>query len=80
MGYQMKSYKKFIATAATATLVASAIVPVASASFSDVEETHEFATYINAAVDAGYIKGYADGTFGINDNLKRSQVVIIIGR
>ena len=80
MGYQKKSYKKFVATAATATLVASAIVPVASASFSDVEETHEFATYINTAVEAGYIKGYADGTFGINDNLKRSQVVIIIGR
>ena len=81
MAYQKKSYQKFIATAATATLVASAIVPVVSAaSFSDVEETHEFTTYINAAVDAGYMKGYTDGTFGINDYLKRSQVVIIIGR
>ena len=80
MGYQQKSYKKFIATAATATLVASAIVPVASASFSDVADTHEFAGYINKAVEAELIKGYADGTFGINDNLKRSQVVLIIGR
>jgi len=81
MTYKKKSYKKFVATAATATLVASAIVPaVSAASFPDVEEKHEFATYIDAAVEAGYIKGYADGTFGINDNLKRSQVVIIIGR
>lgn len=80
MAYQKKTYKKFVATAATATLVASAIVPVASASFPDVEETHEFAKYINAAVDAGIINGYADGTFGLNDNLKRSQVVLIIGR
>ena len=73
MTYKKKSYKKFVATAASATLVASAIVPVVSAaSFPDVEEKHEFATYINAAVDAGNIKGYADGTFGINDNLKRS--------
>ena len=54
MTYQKKSYKKFVATAASATLVASAIVPVVSAaSFPDVEEKHEFATYINAAVDAG---------------------------
>jgi len=45
MTYTNKSYKKFIATAASATLVASAIVPVVSAaSFSDVEEKHEFAT------------------------------------
>ena len=80
MGHQQKSYKKFVATAASATLVASAIVPVASASFSDVAENNEFATYINTAVEAGYVKGYEDGTFGINDNLKRSQVVIIIGR
>ena len=80
MGHQQKSYKKFVATAATATLVGSAIVPVASASFKDVAENNEFATYINKAVEAGYVKGYADGTFGIKDNLKRSQVVIIIGR
>ena len=58
MAYQKKSYKKFIATAASATLVASAIVPVASAaSFSDVEENNVFATYIDEAVKAGYIKG-----------------------
>jgi hypothetical protein len=31
MAYQPKSYKKFVATAATATLVASAEVPVAFA-------------------------------------------------
>ena len=80
MSYKQKSYKKFVATAATATLVASAIVPVASASFSDVSENNEFSTYIDTAVEAGYVKGYADGTFGINNDLTRSQVVIIIGR
>lgn len=80
MSNRNKSRKVFVATSTTATLLATAIVPVASASFSDVKETHEFTTCINSAVALGIIKGYVDGTFGINDNLKRSQVVIIIGR
>ena len=65
MGYQQKSYKKFVATAATATLVASAIVPVASAAgFKDVPADNEFAPFINALVDQGIINGYAsDNTF-----------------
>ena len=59
MANQPKKYKKFVATAATATLVASAIVPVASAaSLSDIAgNTHEDA--INALVEAGIINGYA---------------------
>ena len=42
MAHQPKSYQKFVATAATATLVASALVPAASAaetkSFKDVSK------------------------------------------
>ncbi|MFF5993839.1 S-layer homology domain-containing protein [Lysinibacillus sp. KU-BSD001] len=82
MAYQPKSYKKFVATAATATLVASAIVPVASASgFSDVQADNEFATYINALAEAGIIGGYAsDNTFRPNNKLTRGQVAIMLGR
>ncbi|MEO4054101.1 S-layer homology domain-containing protein [Solibacillus sp. CAU 1738] len=80
MANQPKKYKKFVATAATATLVASAIVPVASAaSLSDVAgNTHEAA--INALVDAGVINGYADGTFKPNKTLTRSDVVKLLGK
>lgn len=35
---------------------------VSSASFSDVEETHEFTTYIEVAVEIDYMQGYAAGT------------------
>ena len=82
MGYQQKSYKKFVATAATATLVASAIVPVASAAgFSDVSENNEFAPYINALVEEGIINGYAsDNTFRPSNKLTRGQVAIMLGR
>ncbi|MBB5149828.1 S-layer homology domain-containing protein [Ureibacillus thermosphaericus] len=81
MANQPKKYKKFVATAATATLVASAIVPVASAaSFTDVPGDHEFNQYINELVEAGIIKGYPDGTFGLHKQLKRSDVVKMLGR
>ncbi|TKI53266.1 S-layer homology domain-containing protein, partial [Lysinibacillus mangiferihumi] len=80
MANQPKKYKKFVATAATATLVASAIVPVASAAgFSDVAgNDHEVA--INALADAGIINGYADGTFKPNQTINRGQVVKLLGR
>ncbi|WP_339197559.1 S-layer homology domain-containing protein [Solibacillus sp. FSL R5-0449] len=80
MANQPKKYTKFVATAATATLVASAIVPVASAaSLSDISgNTHEEA--INALVDAGVINGYPDGTFKPNKELTRSDVVKLLGK
>nr|CAH61071.1 S-layer-like protein, SllA [Lysinibacillus sphaericus]CAI29286.1 SllA-like protein [Lysinibacillus sphaericus] len=80
MANQPKKYKKFVATAATATLVASAIVPVVSAAgFSDVAgNDHEVA--INALADAGIINGYADGTFKPNQTINRGQVVKLLGR
>jgi len=80
MANQPKNYKKFVATAATATLVASAIVPVASAaSFSDIEG-NDHADAIKALSDAGIIKGYEDGTFKPNAEINRGQTVKLLGR
>ncbi|MGE7982948.1 S-layer homology domain-containing protein [Solibacillus sp. NPDC093137] len=75
-----KKYKKFLTTAATATLVASAIVPAASAaSFSDTAgNTHERA--IDSLVSQGIISGYPDGTFKPNRTLTRSDVVKLLGK
>lgn len=79
MANQPKKYKKFVATAATATLVASAIVPVASAaSLSDISGTHEEA--ITSLVEGGVVSGYADGTFKPNKELTRSDVVKLLGK
>ncbi|MGA3600537.1 S-layer homology domain-containing protein [Lysinibacillus agricola] len=80
MANQPKKYKKFVATAATATLVASAIVPVASAAgFTDVAgNSHEAA--INSLADKGIINGYSDGTFKPNQTINRGQVVKLLGR
>lgn len=80
MANQPKKYTKFVATAATATLVASAIVPVASASFTDVSATNSHAANIDALVEAKIIGGYADGTFKPNQELTRGQVVKMLGK
>ncbi|MGM9950829.1 MAG: S-layer homology domain-containing protein, partial [Lysinibacillus sp.] len=82
MGYQQKSYKKFVATAATATLVASAIVPVASAAdFKDVAADSEFKPFIDSLTEKGIIKGYeTDNTFRPGNKLTRGQVAIMLGR
>ncbi|WP_053585293.1 S-layer homology domain-containing protein [Lysinibacillus contaminans] len=80
MANQPKKYKKFVATAATATLVASAIVPVASAAeFKDVAGS-DHAVAINALSEAGIINGYSDGTFKPNQTINRGQVVKMLGR
>jgi len=80
MANQPKKYKKFVATAATATLVASAIVPVASAAFTDVAATDSHKANIDALVEAGIIAGYPDGTFKPYAELTRGNVVKLLGK
>lgn len=83
MANQPKKYQKFVATAATATLVASAIVPVASAAetnFKDVQKDSEFAPYINDLVQKNIISGFPDGTFKPATQLTRSNAVKMLGK
>ncbi|MFJ8235836.1 S-layer homology domain-containing protein [Ureibacillus sp. NPDC094379] len=82
MANQQTKYKKFVATAATATLVASAIVPVASAatpSFSDIAgNDHE--NNIKELAELGFIGGYPDGTFKPGNSVTRGQVALMLGK
>ncbi|MGE7664790.1 S-layer homology domain-containing protein [Ureibacillus composti] len=82
MANQQTKYKKFVATAATATLVASAIVPVASAatpSFSDIAgNDHE--NNIKELAELGFIGGYTDGTFKPGNSVTRGQVALMLGK
>ncbi|MBE2917600.1 S-layer homology domain-containing protein [Anoxybacillus flavithermus] len=79
MAYQPKSYRKFLAGTVSAAVVASAIAPVASASFTDVAGSVH-ADDIATLVAKGYIKGYADGTFKPNKPLTRGEAAIIFSR
>lgn len=76
----MKVHTKFLASATTAVLAATAIVPAASAaSFTDIKGSgHENA--ITILSEQGIIGGYPDGTFKPNQNLTRSDVVKLLGK
>jgi len=58
-------------------------VSVSALTFSDVENdpTVEWAKpYINAMADAGYLKGYEDGTFKPNNTISKTEALILLAR
>lgn len=69
------SYKKFIATSATATLVATAVAPagLAAEKFPDVKKDTPYYEPIHALAEMGVIEGYTDGTFKIRDKVTRAE-------
>ncbi len=76
-----QSYKKFVASAATATLVASALVPVASANvttsaFTDVPASYKDA--VEFVVTNNIASGLTATQFGISQQIKRGDVAIMI--
>ncbi|TKI48776.1 S-layer homology domain-containing protein [Lysinibacillus varians] len=78
--HMKQKYSKWVVGAASAALVASAIVPVASAaSFSDIENSdHKDA--ILALADAKIVGGYTDGTFKPNAVVTRGNVTKFLGK
>ena len=84
MANQPKKYQKFVATAATATLVATAVVPAASAADTTFSDISSYATEVQEEVlflaDLGVINGFEDGTFKPAQNITRGQAVKMIGR
>ncbi|WP_084543911.1 5'-nucleotidase C-terminal domain-containing protein [Paenisporosarcina indica] len=76
MSNQSKRYQKFVATAAAATLVASAMPIAASAAYSDVPSSLKKAVdYLTAQ---GIAQGYNDSTFGVSDSIKRGDAAKMI--
>lgn len=86
-----KNLGKFVTGAATAAMVATAIVPVVGAeeineikdiklSFSDVSESNTHAEGIEYVKDRGITVGYEDGTFRPGDSIKRVHAALMIAR
>lgn len=46
--------------------------------FKDVPKTHDYYGAIAALANKGYIKGFPDGTYGINETLTRGQMAVIL--
>lgn len=78
-----KNYKKFVATAATATLVASAIAPVASADVNTAAFTDVPASYKDAVdflVSNNIATGKSETQFDIHGNITRGDFAAILAR
>ncbi|MEJ9210472.1 S-layer homology domain-containing protein [Bacillus smithii] len=81
MAYQPKSYRKFAATAATATLVATAVTPAFAAEnlpFGDVNQN--YAEAVGALYSKGIVNGVSKTEFGTYQSLKRGDAAVIIAR
>ncbi|WP_046174539.1 S-layer homology domain-containing protein [Domibacillus indicus] len=76
MAYQPKSYRKFVATAATATLVATAVTPAFAADFEDVSSTYKNA--VDYLVDNNIAKGTSETTFGTTASITRGDAAVMI--
>ncbi|MGC8227792.1 S-layer homology domain-containing protein [Pseudobacillus badius] len=79
MAYQPKSYRKFVATAATATLVATAVTPAFAASaddFTDVSKNYKEA--VDYLVKHEIAKGVTATQFGIEHKIKRVDAASMI--
>ncbi len=48
--------------------------------FSDIKGDEWFANVVNAAFEAGIIKGYDDGSFKPNEHISRQEVAVMINR
>lgn len=78
MAYQPKSYRKFVATAATAAIVASAVAPAASAAgFTDVPARYQDA--VDFVVSKG-VNGLTATTFGTGEAIKRVDAAVMIAK
>ncbi|HWO97237.1 MAG TPA: S-layer homology domain-containing protein [Bacillus sp. (in: firmicutes)] len=74
-------YRKFLAGSVSAAIAASAIVPGASAaSFRDVAANSTHADAIHALTAEGVLKGFENGTFGVDKPVTRGQVAKIFAR
>lgn len=76
MAYQPESFNKFMTTAATATLVVTAVAPVAMASsFTDVAPKYREAVDFVVAKGA---EGITDTKFGVHENIKRVDAAVLL--
>jgi 5'-nucleotidase / UDP-sugar diphosphatase len=71
------SYRKFLATAATATLVVGAVAPVVSASKSFTDVPDRYSEAVNFLVAHG-ANGFSETSFGTNKSIKRVDAAILL--
>lgn len=75
--------RRLLALFALLCLTVSLVVPAGAVEytgFSDVDGSTDYAEAIQWAAEQGYINGYPDGRFGVNDSVTRAQTATIFYR
>ncbi|KZR57553.1 S-layer homology domain-containing protein [Pseudobacillus badius] len=80
MAYQPKSYRKFVATAATATLVATAVTPAFAAETNFTDATGQYKEAINYVVEKEIAKGISKDKFGTFNPITRGDAAVMIAK
>ncbi|MGM7634685.1 5'-nucleotidase C-terminal domain-containing protein [Bacillus sp. Hm123] len=78
MAYLSNSHRKFIATAATATLVATAVTPASAASFSDVSKDYKEA--VDYLISNKITAGMTETEFGTALSIKRVDAAVMLAK
>lgn len=78
MAYQSKSSRKFIATAATATLVATAVTPAFAAGFTDVSDRYKEA--VDYLVEKKITNGISETKYGTSETITRVDAAVLIAK
>ena len=72
--------KRILAAALTLCLGAATPALAAAPSFSDVPSTHWSFSFVETAAEHGWISGYDDGSFGVNDQITYAQLATMLTR
>lgn len=76
----MKNLRRFLSCLLAVTMLLALGVTASAAEFTDVPAGSDYAEAVQWASDNGYIYGYGDGRFGLNDNVTRAQLATIFHR
>ena len=76
----MKNLRRFLSCLLAVTMLLALGVTAYAAEFTDVPAGSDYAEAVQWASDNGYIYGYGDSRFGVNDNVTRAQLATIFHR
>ncbi len=76
----MKNLRRFLSCLLAVTMLLALGITAFAAEFTDVPAGSDYAEAVQWASDNGYIYGYGDGRFGVNDNVTRAQLATIFHR
>lgn len=76
----MKKFRQLLSSLLAVSMLLALSVTASAAEFPDVPAGSTYAQAVQWVSQQGYINGYNDGRFGVNDNVTRAQLAAILYR